>query len=73
LRQVHARGTTLIVVEHLMKAIMSISQRVIVLAEGIVIADGAPQDVTRRPEVIKAYLGTRYAERQARLNPGPSA
>ncbi|MGH7755903.1 MAG: ABC transporter ATP-binding protein, partial [Vulcanimicrobiaceae bacterium] len=42
LRQVHARGTTLIVVEHLMKAIMSISQRVIVLAEGIVIADGAP-------------------------------
>ncbi|MGH7708422.1 MAG: ABC transporter ATP-binding protein [Vulcanimicrobiaceae bacterium] len=73
LRQVHARGTTLIVVEHLMKAIMSISQRVIVLAEGIVIADGAPQDVTRRPEVIKAYLGTRYAERQARLNPGSSA
>jgi branched-chain amino acid transport system ATP-binding protein len=67
LRALTARGVTLIVVEHLMKAIMSISTAVIVLAEGKKIAEGAPHEVVSSPAVIEAYLGSRFAARQAQL------
>lgn len=50
-------GISLILVEHIMHAIMNISKRVIVLHYGKKIAEGSPEEVTKNPEVIKAYLG----------------
>jgi ABC-type sugar transport system ATPase subunit len=50
-----------------MKAIMAISQTVVVLAEGKKIAQGTPLEITRSQEVIEAYLGSRFAQRQRQL------
>ena len=56
-RRVRDTGVTVILVEHHMKAIMRTADRVIVLHHGVKIADAAPQEIVRHPEVIKAYLG----------------
>ena len=50
-------GITVVVIEHIMKAILTICNRVIVLNEGQVFAEGAPKEVLSRPEVIHAYIG----------------
>jgi branched-chain amino acid transport system ATP-binding protein len=52
-------GVTVIWVEHVMKAVMSLAQRILVLNFGQLIADGGPQEVMRLPEVVTAYLGER--------------
>jgi branched-chain amino acid transport system ATP-binding protein len=57
LRELSERGITIILIEHIMSAVMSFSQRLVVLVSGKKIADGNPQDVVRNPEVEKAYLG----------------
>ena len=58
-RRIRDDGVTVILVEHHMKAIMRTADRVIVLHHGVKIADAAPQEIVRHPEVIKAYLGER--------------
>jgi ABC-type branched-subunit amino acid transport system ATPase component len=52
-------GVTVIWVEHVMKAVMSLAERVVVLNFGQVIVDGTPEVAMRNPEVVSAYLGTR--------------
>lgn len=54
-------GVTVIWVEHVMKAVMNLAERILVLNFGQLIADGTPQDVMRLPEVVTAYLGERGA------------
>ena len=55
--RLNERGITIILIEHIMSAVMSFSQRLVVLVSGRKIADGAPQEVVRDPEVERAYLG----------------
>jgi branched-chain amino acid transport system ATP-binding protein len=55
--RLNERGITVILIEHIMRAVMSFSQRLIVLVAGRKIADGPPQEVTRNPDVVKAYIG----------------
>ncbi len=57
LKRLNAQGVTIILIEHIMRAVMSFSQRLVVLVSGRKIADGDPEVVMRDPEVERAYLG----------------
>lgn len=59
LRAINAEsGTTIVLIEHVMRAVMALAGRVLVLHHGARIAEGRPDDIVRDPEVIRSYLGT---------------
>jgi branched-chain amino acid transport system ATP-binding protein len=57
LLRLNESGITIVLIEHIMRAVMSFSTRLVVLVAGQKIADGMPQEVVRNPEVERAYLG----------------
>ena len=60
-RDVRARGVTIVMVEHVMEVLLPLIDRAVVLHLGRKLTEGSPAEVVRNPEVIRAYLGDRYA------------
>jgi branched-chain amino acid transport system ATP-binding protein len=65
IKRIRDRGITVLVIEHVMRAIRNLSDRIMVLYHGEKLTEGSPGEVLNNPEVVAAYLGRRYAE-QAR-------
>jgi branched-chain amino acid transport system ATP-binding protein len=57
IRRIRNEGVTILMIEHVMQAVMNVSDRVVVLDYGILLAEGRPQDVANNPKVVEAYLG----------------
>jgi len=61
IRAIRDQGATIVFVEHVMRAVMELTDRIVVLNSGRVIAEGSPAEAMRRPEVVTAYLGKAHA------------
>ncbi len=59
IRRIHDQGTTIVLVEHIMRAVLALAGRIVVLDQGRVIANGSPADVMTLPAVVTAYLGVK--------------
>ncbi|HLU18998.1 MAG TPA: branched-chain amino acid ABC transporter ATP-binding protein/permease [Pusillimonas sp.] len=57
IHRIREQGTTILFVEHVMRAVMALCDRIVVFDQGLVLAEGEPQHVMSRPEVVSAYLG----------------
>jgi branched-chain amino acid transport system ATP-binding protein len=63
IRAIADRGITIVMIEHVMQAVMSLAENVFVLSEGRIIAEGSPQAIAGDPRVVEAYLGKGAASR----------
>jgi branched-chain amino acid transport system ATP-binding protein len=63
IRKIAATGITIVIIEHVLRVILSLVKRLIVLHQGALLTDGAPSAVLNDPAVVKAYLGTKFAKR----------
>ena len=63
IRKIAERGVTILIIEHLMKVVMSLAQRVLVLHHGQLIAEGSATDIVQNARVVEAYLGEKFARR----------
>jgi len=59
-RRIHGDGITIVIVEHIMEVIVSLTRRVVVFHQGREISRGTPREITSDPKVIEAYLGRRH-------------
>ncbi len=64
IREIHRRGKTILLIEHVMRGVMALSHRILVLNFGEKIAEGAPKEVINNPLVVEAYLGDEYCVAQ---------
>lgn len=63
IRKIAATGITIVIIEHVLRVILSLVKRLVVLHQGALLTDGAPSAVLNDPAVVKAYLGTKFAKR----------
>jgi len=73
LRQIRDNGVTILMIEHVMQAVVSLAERAYVLNQGAIIAEGAPAAIARMPSVVEAYLGRGAAERLGRVAAGAAS
>ena len=63
INRIASTGVTIVLIEHLLKVVLSLASRLVVLHHGAMLSDGRPLDVINDPAVVKAYLGTKFAKR----------